>query len=78
MSYQDICDEINNIKWIDPYDEDDEEDNNEKTNLYEDIGADSLDRVEILLQIEKEFNIVLEKEVRKNIVTIQDILNILI
>lgn len=33
MSYQEICDEINNIKWIDPYNEDDEEDN-EKTNLY--------------------------------------------
>ena len=34
MSYQEICDEINNIEWIDPYEEEDEQHTEEKTNLY--------------------------------------------
>jgi hypothetical protein len=33
MSYEEICEEINNIEWIDPYDEK-EENTNSDSNLY--------------------------------------------
>lgn len=49
----------------------------EKSNIINDLGADSLDLVEIFLALEKEFNIKLTREDRKNIVTVRDILNIL-
>lgn len=34
ISYQEICDEINNIEWIDPYDIKEENPKEEKSNLY--------------------------------------------
>ena len=49
----------------------------EESNIINDLGADSLDLVEIYLDIEKEFNVKLTREDRKNIVTVRDILNIL-
>lgn len=49
----------------------------EDSNIINDLGADSLDLVEIFLVLEKEFNVKLTREERKNIVTVRDILNIL-
>ena len=49
---------------------------NEETELIKDLGADSLDIVEVFLLIEKEFNIKIEKEDKKRIKTIKDILDI--
>ena len=50
---------------------------NEESNIYTDLGADSLDIVEIFLLIEREFEIKIDKENRKNITTIKDILDII-
>lgn len=49
----------------------------EDSNIINDLGADSLDLVEIFLALEKEFNVKLTREDRKNIVKVRDILNIL-
>ena len=48
----------------------------EESNTINDLGADSLDLVEIFLKLEKEFNIKLPRQGRKNIVTVKDILDI--
>lgn len=48
----------------------------EESNIVNDLGADSLDLVEIFLLLEKEFNIKLTRQDRKNIVTVRDILNL--
>ena len=50
----------------------------EKSNIVNDLGADSLDLVEIFLELEKELNIKLTRQDRKNIVTVKDILNVVI
>ncbi len=47
------------------------------SNLITDLGADSLDIVELFLKIEKEFNIVISKEERRGIVTVGDILKLI-
>lgn len=46
----------------------------EETNIY-DLGADSLDKVEIILAIEKEFNIKVPKEISVKMNTVKDILD---
>ena len=43
------------------------------TNIY-DLGADSLDKVEIILAIEKEFNIKIPKEITIKIRSVKDIM----
>lgn len=48
----------------------------EESNIVNDLGADSLDLVEIFLELEKELNIKLTRQDRKNIVTVKDILDI--
>ena len=50
----------------------------EESNIVNDLGADSLDLVEIFLELEKEFNIKLTRQDRKNIVTVKDILDVVI
>ena len=50
---------------------------NEESDLVIDLGADSLDLIEIFLEIEKEFNLRIEKEERRNIKKIKDLLNII-
>lgn len=47
------------------------------TKLQEDLGADSLDAVEVIMAIEEEFHVVIEDEVYSNIKTIEDICNYL-
>ncbi len=49
---------------------------NKESNLILDFGADSLDMVEIFLAIEKEFNIQIEKEQRKKVTKVKDLLDI--
>ena len=46
---------------------------NEKTNIAEELGADSLDLVEILMSLEDEFGISIPDEAIPNIKTIDDI-----
>ena len=41
------------------------------------LGADSLDKVEIFLKVEKEFNIKLDTEQKRTIKSIHDVLNLL-
>lgn len=49
---------------------------NEETKIVEDLGADSLDLVEIFLDVEKEFDIKIEKEQRRDVVEVKDLVNI--
>ena len=49
---------------------------NEESNIIIDLGADSLDIVEIVLEVEKEFNIKIDKEQRKKIKMVKDLLDI--
>jgi len=48
----------------------------EETDIILDLGADSLDMVEIVLEVEKKFNIKIEKEQRKRIAKVRDLLKI--
>lgn len=49
---------------------------NKETNIVQELGADSLDMVEIFLKVEKEFNIKIEKEERKKVKKVNDLLEI--
>ena len=48
---------------------------NEESNIILDLGADSLDLVEIFLLLEKEFGIKIEKEQRRGIREVKDLMN---
>lgn len=49
---------------------------NEESKIVEDLGADSLDMVEIFLDVEKEFDIKIEKEQRRNIIKVKELIDI--
>lgn len=49
----------------------------ESSDLVDDLGADSLDTVELILQIEEEFAVEIPDEVGENIKTVQDIISFL-
>lgn len=49
----------------------------ESSDLADDLGADSLDTVELILQIEEEFAVEIPDEVGENIKTVKDIINYL-
>ncbi|KNZ41521.1 acyl carrier protein [Acetobacterium bakii] len=46
-----------------------------ETSLVEDLKADSLDIVELIMAFEDEFEIKIDDEVLENILTVQDIIN---
>ncbi|ERJ11455.1 acyl carrier protein [Haloplasma contractile] len=46
-----------------------------ETNLQEDLGADSLDAVELVMAIEEEFEIEISDDVAQSMKTVQDIVN---
>ena len=50
---------------------------NKESNIILDLGADSLDMVEIILAIEKEFNIKIDKENRRNVIKVKDLIDII-
>lgn len=46
---------------------------NAKTNIATDLGADSLDLVEVLMELESEFNVSIPDEAIPGIVTVEDL-----
>lgn len=46
-----------------------------ESNLVEELGADSLDMVQLLIAMEKEFGTTFGDEELKNVKTVQDIIN---
>lgn len=50
---------------------------NASSNLTDDLGADSLDAVELVMAIEEEFDVEISDEVAANIKTVQDIITLL-
>ena len=46
---------------------------NAKTNIAADLGADSLDLVEVLMELESEFNVSIPDEAIPGIVTVEDL-----
>ncbi len=48
-----------------------------KTNLVEDLKADSIDAAEMILSIEDQLNILVDDDAIMNVKTVQDILDIL-
>lgn len=46
-----------------------------ESNLAEDLGADSIDAVEIVMDLEETFNITLSDEQTENIKTVADLVN---
>ena len=48
-----------------------------ETDLIKDLGADSLDLVELTMNLEEEYNISIEDEVLKEIHTVGDLMNVL-
>ncbi len=55
-------------------------DSNEITldaNIVEDLGADSLDIIEIATSLEEKYGITIEKEEMKNIVKVGDLINLI-
>lgn len=49
----------------------------EDCNLQDDLGMDSLDCVEIIMEIEKEFNLIISDEEADSIMYVKDIINCL-
>lgn len=49
---------------------------NKETN-FKDLGFDSLDSIELLMETEKEFNIQIKDEDWENVETIQDVINLI-
>jgi acyl carrier protein len=48
---------------------------NLESNLSSDLGADSIDHIELIINIEKEFSLLIPDEIGGNIQTVQDIVN---
>lgn len=48
-----------------------------ESKIVQDLGADSLDIVELLMSLEEEFGIVVTDEQAQNLVTLQDIENLI-
>ena len=46
-----------------------------ETNIMEDLGADSLDLVELIMTVEDEFNIVITEENAEQFMTVRQIVN---
>lgn len=46
-----------------------------QANLKEDLGADSIDAVEVIMSLEDEFNITISDDAAQNIKTVQDLVN---
>jgi len=49
-----------------------------ETSLVEDLKADSLDIVELIMAFEDEFEIKIDDDVLENILTVQDIINAIV
>ena len=47
------------------------------TNIVEDLGADSLDLVELIMELEEEFGIVITDEAASSLVTVKEIVQFL-
>ncbi|MGI5970614.1 MAG: acyl carrier protein [Oscillospiraceae bacterium] len=47
----------------------------EETDIYDDLGADSLDLVELLMMVEEQFNFPIDEEVVKDLHTVGDVVN---
>lgn len=48
-----------------------------ETNFVDDLGADSLDAVELVFKVEEEFNVTLSEEEASNLLTVGDIVKLL-
>lgn len=46
-----------------------------EANLKEDLGADSIDAVEVIMSLEDEFNISIDDDAATNIKTVQDLVD---
>lgn len=46
-----------------------------EANLKEDLGADSIDAVEVIMSLEDEFNISIDDDAAQNIKTVQDLVD---
>ena len=46
-----------------------------EANLKEDLGADSIDAVEVIMSLEDEFNISIDDDAAENIKTVQDLVD---
>ena len=46
-----------------------------EANLKEDLGADSIDAVEVIMSLEDEFNVTISDDAAQNIKTVQDLVN---
>jgi len=46
-----------------------------EANLHEDLGADSIDAVEVIMSLEDEFGISIDDDAAQNIKTVQDLVN---
>ena len=46
-----------------------------ENNLYDDLKLDSLDVIELNIMLEEKFNIVIEDDFIKNILTVQELIN---
>lgn len=49
-----------------------------ESKITEDLGADSLDKVELIMEVEKEFDVTIEDEKVENVETVGDIVNLLL
>lgn len=49
---------------------------NNEDNLFDDLGIDSLDAVEVIMECEKEFGIVIPDEDSETVRTVQDVINV--
>lgn len=55
----------------------DDDEFNEESNLKEDLGYDSLDEIELIMEAEKEFGIFIQDDLAASIKTIGDAVNLI-
>ncbi len=67
MVYDKLCDFLSNQLGIDP------EDIRPESNVIDDLGADSLDLVEMLTEMENEYNIMITDERVRELTTVGEI-----
>jgi len=53
------------------------DDVNPETNLYKELGADSLDRVEITMKLEDEFEVEIPDSEMEDVATVEDFVNVI-
>jgi len=69
MEFEKLCDILAEVLGVDP------KEISEETTLADDLGADSLDVVEMMMALEEEFGVTIDDEKIRDLKTVSDVVN---